>query len=431
MSAQGENLTWGSHGAEIPKITPVNKKGEPRKGSGGNNVIIESQDVIELKLQESIAQYVVFGTLIVSDRGKFRIANLLKEGYDYLKIELQSNRSEGGTYELTFEILNIVGKEVGYLVGGAYSTNTYVLAQFPAYRNLMVWNVSKGYHNKKISKIVEDIFDTFLNTQNTYYKKNQTSGKKTIEETEYKLESFCIPFWNPYTCLTYLLNYAYKSGEVAGYHCWFDMRGQFNFRSVSSIFNDGDKHELELRDIVVTEIADAQEDKQQIIKEYYPDFVHKEYYKKGLAGASSERFNWFKKKQYTLKKGYKKRPIPHGPNKIFEKPEDINNIFGFHMLTGYRGENDKGLCQAMVYNQMLTSITAQAQTKVQVNGIVGEKKMKAGDKIKIKNMVQGINENVEELNGTWFVRGVSHTWNTKGIPYRQVLALCRSGDFEH
>lgn len=425
---RGNELSWGTYGAETPKITPINKKKKARSGENGD-IIIDPQDIVELKLQESISQYVVFGTLILTDRGKFRIANLMKEGYDYLKIEMLSNRDEGGTYEIEFEILNITGRQEGHLISSAFSVNTFIIAQYPAYRNLMVWNVSKGYDNKKISEIVEDIFDKFLNNSNSYTKDN--NGKKTIEETDKKLESFCIPFWSPYETLNYLKKYASKTGEVAGFHCWFDMKNQFNFRSISSIFNDGDKHELELKDNVTSSIKDSQEDTQKIIKDYYPDFVHKEYYKIGLSGATAERFNWFKKKQYTLKKGYLKRPIPNGPNKIFEKPEDINNMFGYHYCTGFRGEKDKDFCQALVYNQMLTSISAQSQTRVQINGVVGEKKMKAGDKIKIKNMVQGVNENVEELNGVWFVRSVSHTWNTKGIPYRQVLALCRSGDFEH
>ena len=92
----------------------------------------------------------------------------MKEGYDYLNVELLSTRDEGGSYDLTFEILNIVGYEHGHLIASGYSVNTIIIAQFPAYRNLMVWKVSKGYDNKKISEIVENLFDTFLNTLNTY-----------------------------------------------------------------------------------------------------------------------------------------------------------------------------------------------------------------------------------------------------------------------
>jgi len=305
------------------------------------------------------------------------------------------------------------------------------VAMYPAFRDLHVWKISKGYNNKKISEIVENLFDTFLNTDGQYFRYNKTSGKPTIEPTTNRLESFCVPFWAMHSTMDYLKSYAVTGDDRAGYHCWFDLKNQFNFRSLESIMNNGDTHEFNLQDVVVTSIAEGQNDTQKIIKEYYPDFVHKEYYKTGLSGASAERFNWFKKKQYTLKNGYLERPMPNGPNPIFEKPEEINNMFGYHMQTGYRNENDKAFCKALVYNRMLTGIAAQAQTNIIVNGVTGEKKMKAGDTIKIKNKAQGINENVEELEGKWFVRSVTHNWNTRGIPYRQTLALSRIGEFRH
>lgn len=416
MSEGGKS--WGFHGDEIPKVTPVNKDGESR-----DDIIIEFQDIIELKLYENITQPVVMGELRVNDRGKFRIGNIMKEGYDYFKIEMKSNRSEGGTYDLMFEIVNISGYPSGHMIGGAYSVNTYYLVQFPAYRNLLVWNVSRGYNNKVISGVVEDIFETFLNTEGGY--------QQEIEDTDGELESFCIPFWNPYKTLQYLKDYAYTEEDKAGFHYWFDMKDQFHFKSLSSIFNDGDLHDIELRDIITTSIEDAQDDTEKGVKDYHPEFLRKDEYNHGLAGATSERFNWFKKKHYTLKRGYKERPIPRGPNIIYEKPEYINNMFGYHMATGYRWKDYTGFCNALVYNKMLNSIARQSQTNVTISGIIEGDKMKAGDKIKIKNMVQGVNENVEELDGMWFVYGVNHRWFTKGLTYTQKLALCRSGSFEH
>jgi hypothetical protein len=291
--------------------------------------------------------------------------------------------------------------------------------------------VSKGFSDKKISQIVEDVFDNFLNTNGQFSKQNPTSGEPTIEPTTNKMESFCIPFWSPAKTINYLKRYAVTGEDRAGYHSWFDLRNQFNFRSLESIMEKGDVHELELKDILSTTIQEGQFDTTKAIKEYFPDFVHKEYYKIGLSGASAERFNWFKKKQYTLKNGYKSRPLPQGPNIIYEKPEDINNMFGFHIPTGFRWEDNKPFCKALVYNQLLTAIAAQAQTKVQINGLIGSTKMKSGDTIKVKNKAQGVQENIEELDGKWFVRGVTHIWNTRGIPYRQTLALSRVGDFRH
>jgi len=418
--------TWGTFNGETPTIQAVNKDGDPSPYSE----YFDPQDIVEVKLQESISQYVVFGTIKFSDRGKYKMFVLMREGYDYIKMVLKSNRDDGGGYGenqvLKFEILHIVGFERGHVVGSAYDDFQITIAQFPAYRNLLVWKVSKGYDNKKIKDIIEDIFKKFLNKGNDY-----TVDEKTLEDTTGKLESFCIPFWSPYQTINYLKSYAVSAGEIAGFHSWFDLKNQFHFRSLKHIMDNGDEHEINIQDIVVTSIKDAQKDTQKVVNDYYPDFVHKEFYKIGLSGASAERFNWFKKKEYTLKNGYLARPLAKEVNDLYEEPKDINNMFGFHITTGYRNEKDTSTCKALVYNQLLTSMAAQVQTNILINGITGDSLMKAGDKIKIENKVKGVNENIEELSGDWFVRTVSHTWNTKGVPYRQVLSLSRKGEFEH
>jgi len=424
-------LTYGTHNNETPIVVPINKDGEPSEYVAQ----FDPQDIIEVKLQESISQYVVFGTVKFSDRGKLKMFCLMREGFDYLEMTLRSNREDGGEYrKVKFEIINIVGIEQGHIIGSAYDEFTVTIAQFPAYRNLLTWRVSKGYHDLKISEIVEDLFRTFLNKDPEIYKLGQLeNGSTTVEITKGKLESFCIPFWSVYQTINYLKRYALAAdGKTAGFHSWFDLSDQFHFQSLETIMDpsSGDTHEIDLKDIVNTSIKEAQKDTQKVINDYYPEFVHKEFYKIGLSGASAERFNWFKKKEYTLKNGYKVRPV-RDVNKIFEEPDDINNMFGFHIPTGYRGESDKQTCQALVYNQLLTSIAAQVQTRIVIDGITNNGTMKAGDKITIKNKARGAKENVEELEGDWFVRTVNHTWNTKGVPYRQVIALSRIGNFKH
>jgi len=423
-----QEQTWGTYNGETPTIQAVNKDGQPSPYAK----YFAPEDIIEVKLQESISQYVVFGTIKFSDRGKYKMAVLMREGYDYIKMILKSNREDGGGYgedkPLLFEILHIVGFERGHTYGSVYDDFQITIAQFPAYRNLLVWKISKGFENEKISKIVKDIFDNFLNKNPDA----QYDADKTIEDTEGELESFCVPFWSPYQTINYLKNYARaKDTKDAGFHSWFDLKNQFQFRSLKDIMENGDEHEINLQDIVTTSIQDSQKDTQKVVNDYYPDFVHKEFYKIGLSGASAERFNWFKKKEYTLKNGYLERPLKKQLNNLYEEPKDINNMFGFHMTTGYRNEQDTTICSALVYNQILTSMAAQVQTNILINGITGETLMKAGDRVKIKNKVKGINENIEELEGDWSVRTVSHTWNTKGVPYRQVLALSRKTDFLH
>ncbi len=415
--------TFGTHVGEMPKIFPITKDGK-RKPAGKGHFMIGASKIKEFKLSEGIADYCVSGYVKFQDDGIVRISTLMREGYDYLEIEFFSNYFEDQK-KVRFEIVNIEGIEEGRLIGG-YDIITLNIIQYPAYRNLHVWKISKGWKTKKISDIVEDIFKNFLNKENQYKSSNEKGP--TIEVTNPELESFCNPFWSPYQTLNYLKKYA-KTGPSAGFFCYFDMNNIFNFRSLRHLMLNGDTHELELNDIRNTNLREASKENKPFVRDYYCNLVQKQYLKIGLAGASCERFNWFKKKNYTHKRGYLNRPLPSGPNLVFERPEDINNMFGYHIFSGYRWEDGyTEFPRALVYNKLLTSIAAQARTYVVINGIIS---LKPGDIIKIKDKVKGINANIEELEGQWFVRGVDHSRLQAGKPYTQKLHLSRMGDFIH
>lgn len=411
-------LTFGTHNEEIPKIFPINKQGK-RKQVQGKDFLIGASKIIEMKLSEGIEAFCVSGYIKFKDDGINRISTLMRDGYDYLEIEFNSNYFKNKK-KVWFEISNIEGVEEGRLIEG-YDIITLNIVQYPAYRNLHVWKFSKGWKNKKISDIVEEIFDKFLNKEKKYKKDN------TIESTSPELESYCNPFWSPYQSLNYLKKFA-KSGDSAGFFSYFDMNNFFHFQSLRDMITKGEEHEFELNDKRNTTLSEAGQDSKKIIRDYYCDLVQKQYLKIGLAGASVERFNWLKKKHFTHKRGYKKRPLPNGPNLIFEKPEDINNMFGYHNIIGYRWEgNYINFPKALVYNRLLTSIAAQARTAILINGLIT---MKPGDRLKIKNKVKGSNVNIEELEGQWFVRGIDHTW-VQTRPYTQKLHLSRIGNFKH
>jgi hypothetical protein len=414
-------LTFGTHNKEIPKVYPIKKDGT-KKQINGKDFFFGVSKIKEVKLAEGIEEFCVTGYVRFFDDGINRIATLMRDGYDYLEIEFFSNYFKD-TKKVRFEIVNIEGIEEGRLING-YDMITLYIAQYPSYRNLQVWKFSKGYKNKKISDIVNDIFDNFLNKENQYKKENEKGS--TIENTDKPLESFCNPFWSPYQTLNYLKKFA-KTGNSAGFFCYFDMNKIFNFRSLRHIMKNGAEWELELNDIRNLSLAEAAQESKPFIRDYYMNFVQKQYHKIGLSGATAERFNWFKKKQYTHKRGYLQRPLPQGPNIIFESPEDINNMFGYHMFTGYRWDGDSEFTKALVYNRLLTAIAAQSRTYVLINGII---KIKPGDTVKVKNKVQGVNANIEELGGSWFVRGIDHTW-TQTKPYTQKLHLSRIGAFVH
>lgn len=423
--AEGTELTQtvGTHIGEMPKIFPIKKDGT-RKKVGKGFFMIGASKIKEFKLSEGIEDFCVSGYVIFQDDGVNRISTLMRDGYDYLEIEFFSNYFNDKK-KVRFEIVNIEGVEKGRLIQG-YDIITLNIVQYPAYRNLHVWKISKGWKNKKISDIVEDIFKNFLNKENQYKASNELGP--TIETTEPEIESFCNPFWSPYQTLNYLKKYA-KMGPSAGFFCYFDMNSIFNFRSLRHLMEKGETHEFELNDKRNFDLSEAAKESTFIIRDYYCNLVQKQYLKIGLAGATCERFNWFKKKQFTHKRGYLFRPLPKGPNLNFEVPEDINNMFGYHQVSAYRNEGKyTEFPRALVYNKLLTSIAAQARTHVIINGVI---KMKPGDFIKIKDKVKGSQVNVEELDGRWFVRGIDHTWLSTGKPYTQKLHLSRIGDFLH
>lgn len=416
--------TWGSYNDEVPIIRFMDRKRT-------NIIELDFNYIDSVILQESIDMPCVYGRVIFYDAGNGRMKNLFKEGVDYLEMELKGNRNKGGqygkTYKLQFEVINLVSEEVNKLTQGGSDRITIDIAQYPAYRNLMVWNVSKGWENETISNIITDIFNEFLNGR----KGDQVYRiEESVEATKKKLESYCSPFWSPIKNINYLKQYAISANGNAGYHCFFDMENRFNFRSLEDIFQKGNLHEIDLIDIVETTIKGAQKTTKKFVKDYFANFAHKEYYKYGLSGSSAERFNWFKKKHYALKRGYVDRQS-NQINSLYEKEEDINNMFGSHRWSGWRGETDRDICSALADNTLITSLGAQSQTQIQVNGITEPFRVKAGDKIKISNKVQGIKENVEELHGNWFVRGVYHFWNNKVLIYTQNIDLCRVGKFEH
>lgn len=417
MSGLESSQTFGTHNDEIPKIFPIKKDGT-RKKIGDKDFVISAARIKEFKLFESIEQFCVSGTLTFKDDGIWRISTLMRDGYDYLEIEFKSNYFNGKK-TVWFEIVNIESMERGRLTQGEDNVTINVV-QYPAYRNLHVWKISKGWKNKKISDIINDIFNEFLNNTKKY--------SSNIENTEPNLESFCNPFWSPYQTINYLKKYA-KVSESAGFFCYFDMNNFFHFRSLQHIMTKGQTHNLELNDIRNSSLAEAGQDSKKIIRDYYCNVVQKQYLKIGLAGATVDRFNWLKKKASTHKRGYLQRPLDGGPNIIFEKPEDINNMFGYYNLSGYRWEGKYSeFPKALVFNRMLTSIAAQCQNKVLINGLLD---MNSGDTVKIENKIKGSNVNIEELDGQWFVNGITHFWNAVSKPYSQLLHLSRISQFKH
>jgi hypothetical protein len=435
MSAQSDNeKPIGAFIREIPVFKPMNAEGQFWKNDSGGDITIDAISIQEVKIYESIDQPVLFGHVTFIDKGIERIASLFRDGFDFLEMTIRSNNPfyTGIEKKFKLEILNITGREFGRLYRGTDQI-TIEFTLYPAYRNLYVWNISKGWSDTKISDIVTDLFKTYLNTKGDYKITNNSSYNKSnskdgsIQNTNGVLPSFCIPYWNLHTTLEYLKKFSIAEGtDEAGYFYWFDSNGFFNYKSLRKIASDGMLWSTKLTDIRSTSPEELLKGEITAVNDYYVNMINKQYYKCGLSGSQVERFNWYKKKGYIHKVGYSKRPMKRGPNEVFERPENINNIYGIYNRSGMRWSGDDTLLsKAINFNKILESISTQVQTEVVINGIP---LLKCGDYVVFENNVKSLNENIIELaKNTWFIRSVSSWWYPD-TPFRQKLHLCAAGD---
>jgi hypothetical protein len=422
-----EKRRHGAYGWEIPKLWFCNKDGGDRKE-------IPGQWIYRIKLEESIDNLCVFGEVKFYDPGRYRKVNAFADGRDYIFFELKSNEKSIGQDKYTgiFEIVNMVGEEAGRLVGGIDHI-TFSIAQYPAYRNSVVWKVSKGYKDKKISEIVEDIFNEFLNKDNNG-SENKYRIDNTLDHTKYKLKDWCIPYWAPYRTINYLMPFAMNPNKEAGYHCFFDLDRRFHFRSLKHLIQ-GDPHYINLQGEMNIGQKFGENDDQRVITDYYAGYANRQFDKVGLSGASTERFQFYKKRHYTKKRGYMKRDNKE-INKLYEKEEDINNMWGQHFEAMWPWHNSKELVDATTKYYIHKSVAMQCQNRLLLHGSIGNPKIKPGDKVIIKKKPSvDMAENAEELRGEWFIRAINHLFSPcdhrQSFPYRQVLTLSRSEPFDH
>lgn len=423
-SRRPEERRHGAYGWELPSLFFCDKNGEDQKE-------IPYSFIESLKLEESIDNLCVFGEILIRDPGRFRKAMAFENGREYIFIDLKSNNWAEGQeeYKGIFSIVNITEERYGRL-GASGSYVLLSLAQYPAYRNSIVWKVSKGYKDVRISDIIEDLFDNYLNKDNEY-QENLYDKSDRIEETKYILKDWCIPFWSPYKVIDYLMPFSGNESDKAGYHCFFDLSRKFNFRSLQHLMQNGDTHELKVQQGLVTGQARGEIDETFVITDYFPSIGKREYDKTGLAGSTIERFNFYKKKNYTHKRGYLNREYPE-INNLYEKPEDINNIWGYHTSVMWPWYDSKHLINLYVNNNISKSSAVQCSSSILIHGSVGDNKVKPGDKINVRVVPEvTMQENSEELEGQWFVRGINHSFTDGRTPYRQILSLSRKGEFDH
>jgi hypothetical protein len=193
MTTPSQEAT-GSYGSEIPVVTLIDKNGKPIK-EGDQELVLNS--VRSINIQESIESGFSFGTIEFDDLGSFRKSYLYKKGCEYVQIELKSNRNEGDKQTkkkaINFEIINMTGYEDGHLINSGVDRVIIYIAQYPMFRNLFYWNISKGYSKRDSKYIIENLFDDFLKK---YPDDSDSKYKFKGEVSKYKMDSYCVPYWN-------------------------------------------------------------------------------------------------------------------------------------------------------------------------------------------------------------------------------------------
>lgn len=418
--------TDGTMEKEIPVCYVVDIKGKypkDKKTSALDPNIIDS-----VVLWEHLEGKYIYGTITLNDSREFKRTVINNKGGEFIRVEMKgaTNKKEDYSKKLIFEIINVKHAPTTHLTSGLDKVEI-TIAQYPFYRNLLSNDISKGYSKKKISEIIEDIFDEFLVKDFDVQEVKKPKFIKTDNGTKETLASYCIPYWSLYKSINYLKQFAYDNDPEtdAGYYCWADMNNQFIFKPLIKIIEDGKKKKKKvyLSHSAWVDPKEAEERTKHHVLYYRSNEVHKELFEEGLTGVSVERYDWFKKKNTWLKIGYENRKNKEINDYLKEK--DNNNYYGKHIVNSFRFNKEiKGFSDCTGYNTILRNQLDQNHSEILINGITD---LGVGDVIEIEEgeNVSKLKGNFKELKGDWLVNGIRHAYSKEAAPYTQGLYLTR------
>jgi len=195
--------------------------------SNGKKVDIFPQ-LVELSIFEDIYSPTLSGKITLADSVDL-FAELPLSGFEFLTVTL----SKPGNWsffvlEKTFRIYKMEMEETNQATASAQAYTLYFCSE----ENLISSSkkISKSYKGKKISDIITDIVENYLETSEDKF------SPQNIEQT-YGVFDIIVPYMSPLNAITWLSNRAISSGSQtssANYLFYEDSFG-YNFRSIEKL----------------------------------------------------------------------------------------------------------------------------------------------------------------------------------------------------
>jgi hypothetical protein len=195
--------------------------------AGDGSVLNIKNLIIEFNLYEDIFSIGTTGDVVVNDSNDL-LSFLSLTGNEYISFLLEKPALET-SIEKTYKLISVSNRRM------TNDTNETYLLHFCAEEIPLSeqYRVSKSYKNKKVSEIVRDICENYLNINTN---KQISYNPLRIEETKNTLD-LIVPNLKPFDAINWLSNYAQSSNIASpSTYLFFQNYFGFNFQSLQSLY---------------------------------------------------------------------------------------------------------------------------------------------------------------------------------------------------
>lgn len=197
-------------------------------GSNGTKVDILGF-LVELSIFEDIYSPTMSGMLMMSDSVDL-FSEIPLSGFEFLTVALE--KPDGWFDAVLAKTFRIYKMDVQGVNLATSSNQVYTLF-FCSEENLVSESrkISKSYKSKKISEMVKDIVENYLETsENKFFDEN-------IDQT-FGVFDIVIPFMTPLNAITWLSNRAVSSGSqsASANYLFYENSFGYNFKSIEKLF---------------------------------------------------------------------------------------------------------------------------------------------------------------------------------------------------
>lgn len=185
-----------------------------------NNILVDKENVTEIKLYETITQPGITGYIDIMDYQALSQKSFIMPDD---KIKLVFSVAGGDDISLEFTIYANEGSRV-------LEKQNYNVTRFSMCSDWMIQGLTKYYsmffENKFVHEIIKDLI-------------TECGGEVGfVEPTKQKLENFVTPFWTPIHSIKHLLSFATNENGAGGYLCFTDMKtGKVNVCSLDYLYS--------------------------------------------------------------------------------------------------------------------------------------------------------------------------------------------------